>query len=213
MNKRGSEELVKAIVGLALASLIVLALFGGLNKLSQAILGTAKNKEVSDSGDYFIFVKQVNNVIKTNEEKIFNLNINYDEIIFALNSDLKFKEDVTYINPSNNKKVQFNLIEKPDNCKNNEACICKCKLTETQIIETDSDKEFKCIDKTANCFILDETYSIKTPILIKQGECIELKDRGLITDYYQNNAKQFTAAMEIKLENLELNILCLNRYK
>lgn len=211
MNKRGSEELVKAIVGLALAAIIVWSLFAGISRLSQIILSSQANKEILN-GDFTNLIKQIGNVIQTKKTQVFELIMPYDELIFALNTDLKFKEYVTYVNPSTKEKINFDLIRKPSNC-NKAACICKCKLTDSQLIVAEEGKELQCKDNLANCFVLDEAYKFKTQLLIKQGECIELKEQGQINDYILNRDGQFEIPMEINMESLEVNILCLNKYK
>ena len=134
MNKRGNEELFKFLIGLAISSLIVLSLFYGVQRISDAVL-SASPKEKKLTQNFDELMNKIKLSLENSNEKefiigTFDLVILPSEIVFGLNNEGDFKVPVNiqiYDEISGLIHKKINLIERPEICKDS-SCICKCEI-------------------------------------------------------------------------------------
>ncbi len=211
MNKKAEVSLsLEAILGIVFGIIVVSGLIYGVTRLSN-LLPNPNNQEDVKEGDFNLFLKELENILKTKEEKLFNLNLNNNELIFSLGvKDYKLDKSISLKNPESEKIINFNSLIKPNKCKEKEACICNCIISN---LET-KDNQLLC-KEVSDCLNLGKFLDINPNIIISQGSCLEINPDNEIysTDYYQDNTKkQFTASLKIRNNEANLIISCLNKF-
>ena len=216
MNKKAEISLMlEAVLGVVLALLIVLALFGGVSRIINIFSST---NEKTDSFDTF----KTKLDILTDEKKLnSNLGLKYDEIVFGVSksSNLEFPTNIIYKNPLTNKEISFSKIYSPEEC-NKLACICKCKLDQNSIKRTIESKEIKCQKETINCFNPVNIESIEGDFIVNYvKETNDIKFSNInnnfvilsnsLTSQLKNKEEQYTIGLNLEKysKTLKINLI------
>ncbi len=154
MNKKGDVPiLLKAIAFVLLAVLILWPLSQGVAKIISVVYKTFTSQDnTPKEGDFSKFEEAVKKVLESKKERVFVLNLNYDDVVFETGDNpFVLQRELVYKNLVTLKEIKFKKIEKPENCAEDSNCICKCKLSDS----LNQKNEAKC-SSLVSCFALSE---------------------------------------------------------
>lgn len=184
MNKRGSEELFKVLLGIVLGALVVLMLMSGVSRIYDAIIPSFQVKQENFNG----FKDKINDVIKTEKPTNFNLVVSFPNIVFGIGKkspELILPIDIYYSKGKELRKAikdripPFRSIPRPDSCSKDFACVCKCELNIKREGIINQVTKVSCIKESTSCFDLPD----------KINEVLSSQDANSLIFYKDNQGK------------------------